>query len=271
MKKSHFINVVSSESAKNFRSELDPCVEEFHNSVHNSEDFKTSTGYFDQGQWQSLLCNNQVTYFSSMKQCLKNKVIYFVGDSTIRQFFYLVALKLKLQIDGPDNSVIWQQPKVAYSTWNQGFNTTIYYRAHGPPLQNPGPPETRPYISDSIRDLPLGGDGVYVIFNIGAHLVNYNPNIFLHRLKWIRYAIVEHHSKFPGTKFIVRGLNVVEMDFEWLLYRYEILLRAVFADMDNVVFLNLFDIGTVWPLKDYHPESRTLDQQTLLMLSYMCS
>jgi len=188
-------------------------------------------------------------------------MVFFVGDSTIRQFFYLFVSKLNLLVTGPDNSVIWQQPKVAYNNWYQKFNTILYYRAHGPPLQNPGPPETRPYISDTIIDLPVGGENVYVIFNIGAHIIHYNPNIFLHRIKGIKKAIMIHYEKFPKTKFILRGFNILKYNFQWLVYRHEILLRLVFRDMHNVVFLNFWDITTVWPLKDFHPEDEPLEQQ----------
>ena len=269
IKKLTTINVLPFADEKIANLKLEKCKVQFQQARSSTLD--NITGYFKDGQWQSRLCRNEVKSFSSLERCFDNKIIYLVGDSTIRQFFYLFAPKMNLVIDGPDNSVIWQQPKVAYNRRYQSYNTNIYYRAHGPPLQNPGPPETRPYISDTINDLPVGGENVYVIFNIGAHIIHYNPNIFLHRIKGIKKAILKHHEKFPETKFVLRGLNVLKHEFQWLLYRHEMLLRSVFSEMKNVVFLNFWDITTVWPLKDFHPEDTPLHQQALIMLGYVCS
>ena len=264
-KRSQLISVVRKADKQPTKINLRPCHDQFWQPMT----FNVSTGYFKNSQWNSILCNG-LKSFSNLEACLNNKVLFFIGDSTIRQFFYLAVQKLSLHVEGPDNSIIWQQPKVAYSTNHQTHKTTIFYRAHGPPLQNPGPPETRPYISDTISDLPVGGDQVYVIFNIGAHLVNYNANIFFHRLQGIKNAIVEHQKVFPNTKFILKGLNVVNMHVEWFFYRYEILLRSVFKDMNNVLFLNLWDASTVWTLDDYHPDKEMLEQQALMMFSYVC-
>ena len=244
-----------------------PCSHEF---VH-PPGFDQIAGYFKEGSWNLLTCTSPVSSFDQFQSCLNNKVIFFFGDSTIRNFFYLIVLNLKLIVDGPDNSVIWQQPQVAHYETMQKYNTTLYYRAHGPPLLNPGPPNTRPYISDSIADLPVGGSDVFVIFNIAAHLYHYHPNIYIHRLHGIKEAIIKHHGEHPETKFIVRGLNVVAWNDEWNMYRFEIILRQTFFNMKNVLFLNFWDISTVWPLDDYHPKSKTLDQQALIMLSYVCS
>ena len=230
----------------------------------------TITGYFQNGLWKSRTCANEFREFSNLQTCLENKVVYFIGDSTIRQFFYLIASKANLKVDGPDNSVIWQQPKIARG-YGRNYNTRLYYRAHGPPLQNPGPPNTRPYISDSIIGIPVGGPNVYVVFNIGAHLVNYHPSIFIHRLKGIKRAIFSHQKKFPQTKFLIRSMNVVEWKFEWNIYRFEVILRSVFRNMKNMIYLNFWDMGIVWPLNGYHPPSITLDQQALLMFSYVCA
>ena len=167
--------------------------------------------------------------------------------------------------------MIWQQPKVAhFNGLIRNYNTTLYYRAHGPPLQNPGPSYSRPYISDSITDLPVGGSDVYVVFNIGAHLYRHHPRFYIHRLNGIKQAILLHHAKYPDTKFIVRGLNVVEWNDEWNFYRYEIILRSTFQNMNNVLFLNFWDITTMWPLNDYHPVQKTMDQQALNMFGYIC-
>ena len=183
----------------------------------------------------------------------------------------LVSSKLGMKIEGPDSKKIWQQPRIARTYPRQANNITMYYRAHGPPLRNPGPPNTRPYISDSILGIPVGGQDVIVILNVGAHLYQHHPSFYLHRIMGIRAAIEEHHRIFPETRFIVRGLNVVEHADEWSIYRLNRLLRETFYKMKNVLFLNLWELTTVWLLDNYHPDQETLVEEALYMFSHVAS
>ena len=48
------------------------------------------TGYFKNIQWKSLLCSHSLDSLESLSIPLQNKVVYFFGDSTIRQFFTLI-------------------------------------------------------------------------------------------------------------------------------------------------------------------------------------
>ena len=192
----------------------------------------------------------------------------------MRYFYFLTVEKMKLKnIEIRRDQRAWQQPKVAYNTKSTNNNITVYFRCHGTPMQNPGPPDTRPFIADTIKNIPVGGRDVFVVLNLGSHFYRFEPSMFIQRLQAIRKAIVLHHAKFPENKFIIKGLNVAVNDFlcwEWTIYRLEHILKTVFADMNNVVFLNLWDFTTAWPLNDIHPLGATLEQQWLLMHSLMC-
>ena len=227
------------------------------------------TGFFERNHWNSLLCSHSLESLETLSARLKNKVVYFFGDSTIRQFFALISSTLSMNVGGPDSTKIYQQPKVARTTPNHDQNITMYYRAHGPPLRNPGPPYTRPYISDSILGIPAGGQNVIVILNVGAHLYQHHPSFYIHRIRGIRAAIEKHHRIFPETRFIVRGLNVVEHADEWSIYRLNLLLQESFYNIKNVIFLDLWDLTTVKPMCDYHPYKGILLQEALHMFSHI--
>ena len=208
------------------------------------------------------------------QKCLNNKVVYYLGDSTTRNFFYLSAKLLKLQVvELRNDTTTWQQPKVAYDTKSKKQNTTIYFRCHGTPMQNPGPPDSRPFIADTISNIPVGGNDVAVVFNLGMHLTRFEPSMYIQRLRVIRKAIIRHHAKFPQTKFIVKGLNIATNDYfcwEWTVYRFEQILKTIFTNMNNVVFLDLWDFTTAWPLLDVHPPNHITIKQWFLMHSLMC-
>jgi len=248
-------------------SDLPPCETEFFSS--RSLDNYDVKGYFEQKRWNSLVCSKTDVSTLQLQSCLQNKLIFFLGDSTIRQFFFLLANKLDLEVKGESEGLKWHYPKIAREPMKIKTNVTLYYRAHGPPLFNLGPLCTKPYLSDSIIDLP-GGKDVYVIFNIGVHFLHFHPNMYIHRLKGIKNAISKHLKTYPDTKFILRGLNVIENTKEWVIYRFEVILRNIFQNMRNVLYLNLWGLTTVWPIKRYHPDDTVLAQELAHMFSHVC-
>ena len=239
-------------------------------ALSKSSPLPVVSGYFAENKWKSLICQSKVPNhsFQHIKTCLRNKIVYFIGDSTTRQFFRYSVRKLFLHDIGPDKAFIWSQPRVAFDE----NNITMYFRSHGQPLQNPGPPHTRPFVSNTISTM-VGGNNVFVVFNIGIHFYEINPKTFMHKLKCIRNAIHEHHQKFPDTKFIIKGMNVVEpaSSWEWPMLRYDVILKQYFRSMNNVLFVDMRDLTTVWPLfKDVHPPEKILHQEYLLLLSFIC-
>ena len=189
----------------------------------------------------------------------------------MRQFFESATGTFKILCSGPDNKIDKQAPQVGKS---KESNLTIYYRTHGMPVQLNGFSTARPYISDTIESLTLlkiGGPDVYVIVNIGVHLVHYDASYYVHRLLGIKKAMLDHLTIHPETRFIIRGMNVVECTHEWALFRFEIILRKIFENTEKIVVLNLWDFTTVMPLNDYHPYGDALDQEARLLFSYLCN
>uniref|UniRef100_H2YZZ0 NXPE C-terminal domain-containing protein n=1 Tax=Ciona savignyi TaxID=51511 RepID=H2YZZ0_CIOSA len=224
-------------------------------------------GYMWGGRWVSLTCANTLQSVRDTRNCLKDKVVYFFGDSTIRMYSFLLASQLNLRFVGPNSNSIWQNPKTLY---NLGYNITTYYRAHGPPLQNPGGPETRPYISDSLDGIRVAGKDTFIIFNIGAHLHKFGPSIFIHRMQGIRDAVLRLLNRFPETRIIYRGLSVLSTPLEWYFYRYDVIVRDIFKDIDNFMFLDFWDLTTVVPQNDYHPPPYLTEIKSLVLFDYLC-
>ena len=268
--KSEFIKVKENRTYPIVKANFDGCLEKtFFNSLVSDE----TSGYYVDDEWQSLKCGSSFVSLHYLENCLDNKVIYFLGDSTVRQYFSVISTMLNLKVEGPDTTYIWQQPTYAHSTWRHNFKLHMFYRAHGPPLINPGPPYTRPYITDSIINIPDGGKDTFVIICIGIHLYFHHPSYFIHRLKGIKRAINIHLNKFPQTNFVIKGLNVAELKkpIEWNIYRLEMILRQIFSQTKRVAFFNCWDITTVRPLvNNFHPTTNGLNQQVGQMMRYIC-
>ena len=261
------ISVADSKSKAAEGKKLQDCSSMFDNPTSS----QGITGYYKNKKWVSLQCHNTLVSPRQIGQCLKNKVIYVLSDSMIPQLVFFAQTHLKLDINVSDTHTYWQKPKFVRSNDESDLNITVYYRAHGPPLPNPGPPSLLPYISDSISTIQKGGKNVYILISIGLHLLNYNPSYYIHRLKGIKLAIMRHHKVFPETRVIIKGLNLSEYDFEWGLLRYNVILKKIFENMKNVIFFDSWDMTTVRPQEDHHPNQSMVSDQALLLFGHLCS
>lgn len=228
-------------------------------------------GFCNNSRWVSFAHNFKHRSLQDFLPCFSNKTVYFLGDSTTRQFFDLLSDSLHLKVHVSDSSKYYHVPRYGR---NDNHNISIYYRAHGLPIRNPGPPYLAPYISDTISSINYGGPSVALYINIGLHYVEYNPAIFIHRLKGIKQALMEHSRKYPQTKIIIKGMNVSNLKrlpFEWLIYRQNVILREFCKAVTNCLFIDLWDMTTLWPLTaDYHPNGCLLIEQANVMFSKLC-
>ena len=229
------------------------------------------TGFSHNNRWVSLVRNYDRPSMEKLAKCFSNKIVYLIGDSTMRQFFEFSREKFQLQLFETGGSSSYHVPRLGR---HSKLNITIYYRAHGPPIRNPGPLTVAPYISDSIDGIKIGGKDVVLIINLGLHYIEYDPMFFIHRLRTVTSALAKHLKKFPETKIIIKGMNVANLatlPLEWLIFRYDVLLKETFKSIPNAIFVNLWDMTTLWPLTtDYHPPPMVIEEQAYLMFSYIC-
>ena len=227
-------------------------------------------GYVYNGQWVSLTHNYQPRSLNDFKKCFSNKAVYFLGDSTMRQFFLLMVEPLELNVttSTPDSYF-----HILRTGRNDKLNISLYYRTHGLPFRLQGPPVICPYITDVIDAMETGGSDVLIIISLGLHYLKYHPSFFIHRLLGIKQAILRHLEKHPNTKFIIKGLNISlnsHYPFEWLVLRYSFLLKEILK-LEKIIFIDLWDMTTVWPIAYYHPVEKILVEQANLMFSYFCT
>ena len=143
---------------------------------------------------------------------------------------------------------------------NDKLNISLYYRTHGLPFRLQGPPVICPYITDVIDAMETGGSDVLIIISLGLHYLEYHLSFFIRRLLGIKQAILRHLEKHPNTKFIIKGLNLSlapHYPFEWLVLRYDLLLKEILK-LEKIVFIDLWDMTTVWPIAYYHPVEKIL-------------
>ncbi|XP_078487475.1 NXPE family member 2-like [Ciona intestinalis] len=189
-------------------------------SLNGTEQLRPN-GYFVNRAWKSKFCKNNLKTFNETRGCLENKEIYFLGDSTSRQYYYLFATKL-----------------------------------------NP---------SDVLDEIAPGQHEVVIVFNLGLHIIYYEPSLFIHRMRGIRDAMLRLNKRRTNVRYIYRSQRVLKTSNGWLAYRYNVLTREIFKNVKNFFYFDVWDMSVVWPLNGFHPEQPYLEQEGIYLCNFICN
>ncbi|KAL0174715.1 hypothetical protein M9458_030683, partial [Cirrhinus mrigala] len=137
-------------------------------------------------------------------QCLKDKHIYMMGDSTMRQWFEFFA-KTVPTLKQMNLHVPYQSgPLIAVDVEN---NIDLHWRAHGVPLRTRKTAvASLHYISNEIDD-QAGGPHTVFVFNVGPHFTTYPLDFYTHRVLRIRKAVLALLQRAPDTTVIIKTVN----------------------------------------------------------------
>ncbi|KAM9296257.1 NXPE family member 1-like [Gastrophryne carolinensis] len=231
-------------------------------------------GHFLQNQWFPATCN--LTSFQPLSQvhtCLTGKMIYLMGDSTLRQwleFFLKVLPDLKL-LDTRESG--WHRKHLAYDSKNKLY---IEWKKHGHPFVTDSFFTVRDhsYISGEIDRL-AGGPGTAVVFSLGQHFRPFPLRLFIRRILGIRKAIENLLLRSPETKVVLKSENPrnINLDVERFSdfhgYVQYLAVRRVFAGLYLSV-IDAWDMSTAFGSYQLHPEDVIVKNQINLFLSYIC-
>ncbi|XP_031438947.1 NXPE family member 3-like isoform X2 [Clupea harengus] len=162
------------------------------------------SGFYMNNVWTSFVCAARHFAEDDTTQCLKDKHIYIMGDSTSRQWFdYLIQAvpTLKRMNLHSENQV---GPLMAVDVQN---NIDLHYRSHGLPLRClKAPVVSLHYMSNEIDDM-AGGPHTVIIFNMWAHFTSFPLSYYANRVSQVRRAVVALLRRAPETKVIIKSAN----------------------------------------------------------------
>ena len=250
------------------------------------------SGYFLFGKWHSSHCNAKVfDSRSDQAECLKNKVVHILGDSTIRQWYsyyvnFMSVGRLKYLRRLGQNQVAPVETKSIKDIWeprtaiDERNNIVFHFSAHGPPLQNGGAPKSQPYIADQIDDIK-GGENTVVAITIGNHLLLYEPSVFIQRLENIKQAVLRLLKRSPETLIVFKGMNIFVMDdfdtnqcclSDWLAYRLDTIARNILKDIKGVTYLDMWELSGSHSSTPggLHTQAEVVHNEVSLFLSFVC-
>uniref|UniRef100_A0A671NGZ3 NXPE C-terminal domain-containing protein n=1 Tax=Sinocyclocheilus anshuiensis TaxID=1608454 RepID=A0A671NGZ3_9TELE len=240
-------------------------------------------GFYLKDVWKSFVCNTRQFSSAQMGDCLKNKIVYLMGDSTTRQWFEYLERKVpdlkRMDLHTPHTG----GPLMAVELKN---NIIIHWRVHGVPLRfNKMLITDLHYISNDIDEI-AGGHHV-IVFTFFAHLVFHPITFYVYEVAKICQSVVALLSRAPETTVIIKsgntaGLKVHMLAFQsyfvftkkmWYLLWYLLYMKVyiMFRDIEGVIFLDVWQMTSCHYLhENIHPGPVIIANDVDMLLSYVC-
>uniref|UniRef100_A0A8C2C3N3 NXPE C-terminal domain-containing protein n=1 Tax=Cyprinus carpio TaxID=7962 RepID=A0A8C2C3N3_CYPCA len=216
-------------------------------------------GFYLRDVWKSFVCNTQQFSSAQMGNCLKNKIVYLMGDSTTRQWFEY----LERNVPGKYDS-IFRGPLMAVELIN---NIIIHWRPHGVPLRFTKMLITDlHYISNDIDEI-AGGPHAVIVFTFFAHLVFHPITFYVYEVAKIRQSVVALLNIIKSGN--TAGLkNIFQSD--WHVLQLDTVMWEMFRDIEGVIFLDVWQMTSCHYLsEDIHPGPVIVANEVNMLLSYV--
>ena len=234
------------------------------------------SGYYYNNTWKSLKCKT-LTYSKHTKdmlQCLRNKTVYFLGDSTIRQWFTFIIEKFEgHKIEQKVQHHV--SYKLGEDSWrNDEHNLSMHYHHQGFPVRIQSVPTFDiHYVANMIDSIPVQGSDTVLFICVGVHFTIANLEFFRNRLVSIKNAINRLH---PGIRVIVKLINTRTAQSteqsNWYLEELNSMLLEELSDLPNVAVVDVWSMTTGHPRYGWetHPKDNVLENELAVAFSYFC-
>ncbi|XP_008572861.1 PREDICTED: NXPE family member 2 [Galeopterus variegatus] len=231
-------------------------------------------GYTLKGKWITAFCEQiEFSATENINDCLKRKLIYLMGDSTLRQWIYYFKKVVKtLKYFDHHGTGIFK----THVLLDVERHTWIQWKKHSHPFvtKNLFSVKDENYISREI-DRIAGDNDTIIVITLGQHFRPFPISIFIHRAINIQKAIERLFLRSPGTKVILKTENTrdvhqnVEMFSDFHGYIQNLVMRDIFVDL-NVGIIDAWDMTIAYFTNNAHPPSYVIGNQIDLFLNYIC-
>ncbi|XP_073698620.1 NXPE family member 3-like [Garra rufa] len=230
-------------------------------------------GFYLKDVWKSFVCNTRHFSPPQMTACLKNKIVYLMGDSTTRQWFEFFEktvpdLKRMDLHTHPGGG-----PLMAVELKN---NIIIHWRVHGVPLRfgRVMPIVDLHYISNDIDEI-AGGTHAVIVFTYCAHLVFHPITFYVFQVAKIRQSVIALLRRAPTTTVIIKSGNTAGMksiyQSDWHMLQLNTVMREMFKDIAGVVFIDVWQMTSChYLVENIHPGPVIIGNEIDMLLSYIC-
>ena len=228
-----------------------------------------SDGYWLKGEWISLYCKNSYLSLSQIGGCLRNKKVYFLGDSTLLQWHtYLVD--------------IFNAEKYTWGHLVKSFNITLKFNFHKITIHRSwtnweGQYRYEADVIDGIRH----DCNFIVILGPAFHYAQWSKDALIERLVHLRAAIFRLHERCPNVPVIIKtphpyyqawhGELISIATSDYLVFEIRRLILQIFDETD-VFVVDAWDMNLAYPAQNVvHMPEGAVQAELSMFLSYTCS
>ncbi|XP_065136911.1 NXPE family member 3-like [Paramisgurnus dabryanus] len=227
-------------------------------------------GFYLNDVWTSFVCSTRHFTTQTTIQCLKDKHIYLMGDSTLRQWFELL-LKVIPTLKEINLHVL--QPAGPHLAVDVKNNIDVHWRHHGLPVRCQKTELTNlHYISNQIDDLNGGPHSVFVI-HLGIHFATFPLDYFTKRVLRTRKAVLDLLQRAPATTVVIKTANTGYKDVfgsDWYVQQLDTILRWAFQDI-GVYIIDVWQMTAChYNKENIHPREVILKNEVDILLSFIC-
>ncbi|XP_078539493.1 NXPE family member 1-like [Lissotriton helveticus] len=231
-------------------------------------------GHFLQNIWNPLGCSMSPSSTKDlMDKCLPGKMIYLMGDSTLRQWMSYFL-----------NNVQTLKP---FNVHEKGLHGTIRYVDVDKNIQLQWIRHGHPFLTESVYNVKslayvpreidklVGGENYIIVVTIGHHFRPFPLSLFLRRVISVRKAVERLLARSPDSKIIVKTANIREhsADIERLSdfhgYIHYLATKQIFRGL-NIGFVDSWDMTIASASYFLHPIPSVVENHVQMFLTYIC-
>ncbi|XP_014640627.1 PREDICTED: NXPE family member 4 isoform X1 [Ceratotherium simum simum] len=228
------------------------------------------SGHVWKDTWNPVSCSLAPI---EMKECLRGKFIYLMGDSTIRQWmeYFKSSINTLKSVDLHEFGKFQHQLAVDLDR-----NINIQWQKHAYPLIGSLTYSVKEieYLARVI-DRTGGEKNTIIVISLGQHFRPFPIDIFIRRALNVHKAVQRLLLRSPDTMVIVKAENIREMntdverfgDFHG--YIQYLAIKDIFRDL-NVGIIDAWDITIAYGTNNVHPPQSVVRNQINILLNYIC-
>ncbi|KAG9474258.1 hypothetical protein GDO78_004527 [Eleutherodactylus coqui] len=232
------------------------------------------SGFGLQNSWKPVSCSiSNFTTQEQMYNCLSDKIIYFIGDSTVRQWAtYLVQRfkgfeKFDLHRAGIETLMV---------AIDQKKNINLQWKTHSHPIVASGfyMVKDDAYVHEQIDRL-AGGSQYVIVICLGQYFRPFPVQLFIQRVINVHKALEHLFLRSPDTKVIIKMENTrddgldAERFSDFHGYSHNLIVKEIFRNLP-VAVVDAWDMTIAYNTHNVHPPEHVVKSQIEMFLTYIC-
>ena len=212
-----------------------------------------------------------------MHNCLENKELLLLGDSTTRQWAETIPKLLQIRGYKPRND------KAEYHRFIREYkqlNLTVSFHFH--PLigtKTKIPVNEVNYEVNILQSIPTNNcSHLVLVISPWAHYCQWSKESYKQRLLKIREGILKFKARCPDVSVIIKGAHPREQRTvesriyfsNYLLHEIDVLMKDIFYG-SGAWFLDVWDLNLSYPSNNkVHMPVKCVKQELMSFLTYIC-